>query len=73
MLRIRNLYKDVIYFTISSMKTNKFFIGSIIIVIICFLIYISFGYMVNKLGGEYLISERCQNLINACYSALQEN
>ena len=33
----------------------------------------SFGYMVNKLGGEYLISDRCQNLINACYSAIQEN
>ena len=31
----------------------------------------SFGYMVNKLGGEYLISDRCQNLINACYSAVQ--
>jgi len=30
----------------------------------------SFGYMVNKLGGEYLISERCQNLINECYSSL---
>ena len=31
---------------------------------------ISFGYMVNKLGGEYLISERCQNLINASYTSL---
>ncbi len=31
----------------------------------------SFGYMVNKLGGEYLISERCQNLINASYTSLQ--
>jgi len=30
----------------------------------------SFGYMVNKLGGEYLISERCQNLINAAYTSL---
>jgi len=30
----------------------------------------SFGYMVNKLGGEYLISERCQNLINASYTSL---
>ena len=34
---------------------------------------ISFGYMVNKLGGEYLISDRCQNLINACYSSVQGN
>ena len=33
----------------------------------------SFGYMVNKLGGEYLISDRCQNLINACYSSVQGN
>ncbi len=31
---------------------------------------ISFGYMVNKLGGEYLISARCQNLINASYTSL---
>ena len=31
----------------------------------------SFGYMVNKLGGEYLISERSQNLINECYSSLR--
>ncbi len=30
----------------------------------------SFGYMVNKLGGEYLISERCQNIINASYTSL---
>ena len=30
----------------------------------------SFGYMVNKLGGEYLISDRCQNLINASYRSL---
>ena len=30
----------------------------------------SFGYMVNKLGGEYLISERWQNLINASYTSL---
>ena len=29
--------------------------------------------MVNKLGGEYLISDRCQNLINACYSSVQGN
>ena len=33
----------------------------------------SFGYMVNKLGGEYLINDRCQNLINACYSSVQGN
>ena len=31
---------------------------------------ISFGYMVNKLGGEYLISKRCQNLIDASYTSL---
>ena len=30
----------------------------------------SFGYMVNKLGGEYLISKRCQNLIDASYTSL---
>ena len=30
----------------------------------------SFVYMVNKLGGEYLISDRCQNLINASYRSL---
>jgi len=30
----------------------------------------SFGYMVNKLGGEYLVSERCQNLIDASYTSL---
>ena len=29
-----------------------------------------FGYMVNKLGGEYLISKRCQNLIDASYTSL---
>ena len=33
----------------------------------------SFGYMVNKLGGEYLISDRCQNLINASYRSLYKN
>ena len=33
----------------------------------------SFGYMVNKLGGEYLISDRCQNLINASYRSLVKN
>ena len=33
----------------------------------------SFGYMVNKLGGEYLISDRCQNLINASYRSLFKN
>ena len=32
----------------------------------------SFGYMVNKLGGEFLISERCQNLIDGCYDALMK-
>ena len=31
---------------------------------------ISFGYLTNKLGGEYLINERAQNLINATYKAL---
>jgi len=31
----------------------------------------SFGYMVNKLGGEYLISERSQYLINECYRSLR--
>ena len=33
----------------------------------------SFGYMVNKLGGEFLVSDRCQNLINSCYSSVQGN
>jgi len=28
---------------------------------------ISFGYLTNKLGGEYLINERAQSLINATY------
>jgi CubicO group peptidase (beta-lactamase class C family) len=31
---------------------------------------ISFGYLTNKLGGEYLINERAQSLINATYKAL---
>ena len=29
---------------------------------------ISFGYLTNKLGGEYLINERAQSLINATYN-----
>ncbi len=32
----------------------------------------SFGYLVNKLGGEYLISERGQNLINASYKCIKK-
>lgn len=31
---------------------------------------ISFGYLTNKLGGEYLINDRIQTLINAVYSAM---
>ena len=31
----------------------------------------SFGYLVNKLGGEYLINERGQSLINASYNSLK--
>ena len=31
---------------------------------------ISFGYLVNKLGGEYLINERAQSLINASYKCV---
>ena len=31
---------------------------------------ISFGYLTNKLGGEYLINERAQSLINATYKVL---
>ena len=31
---------------------------------------ISFGYLTNKLGGEYLINERGQSLINATYKIL---
>jgi hypothetical protein len=31
---------------------------------------ISFGYLTNKLGGEYLINERAQSLINATYKIL---
>ncbi len=30
----------------------------------------SFGYLVNKLGGEYLISERGQSLIDASYKSI---
>ena len=30
----------------------------------------SFGYLVNRLGGEYLINERGQSLINASYSCI---
>ena len=30
----------------------------------------SFGYLVNKLGGEYLINERAQSLINASYKCV---
>ena len=30
----------------------------------------SFGYLVNKLGGEYLINERCQSLISASYNCI---
>ena len=31
----------------------------------------SFGYLVNRLGGEYLINERGQSLINASYNSLK--
>ena len=31
----------------------------------------SFGYLVNKLGGEYLINERGQGLIDSAYSCLK--
>ena len=31
---------------------------------------ISFGYLTNKLGGEYLINERAQSLINSTYETL---
>ena len=30
----------------------------------------SFGYLVNKLGGEYLINERGQSLINSSYNCI---
>ena len=30
----------------------------------------SFGYLMNKLGGEYLINERGQSLINASYNSI---
>ena len=31
---------------------------------------LAFGYLVNKLGGEYLINERGQNLINEAYKSI---
>ena len=31
----------------------------------------SFGYLVNKLGGEYLMNERGQSLINASYNSIK--
>ena len=31
----------------------------------------SFGYIVNKLGGEYLINERGQSLIDAAYNSIK--
>jgi len=31
----------------------------------------SFGYLVNKLGGEYLINERGQSLVNASYRCIK--
>ena len=32
---------------------------------------ISFGYLTNKLGGEYLINERAQSLISAVYQCIR--
>ena len=32
---------------------------------------ISFGYLTNKLGGEYLINERAQSLIDTSYKSLR--
>lgn len=32
---------------------------------------ISFGYVVNKLGGEFLISDRAQKLINTSYNSIK--
>ena len=32
---------------------------------------ISFGYLTNRLGGEYLINERAQSLIDASYKSLR--
>ena len=32
---------------------------------------ISFGYLTNKLGGEYLINNRAQSLINSTYKCLK--
>ena len=34
---------------------------------------ISFGYLTNKLGGEYLINERAQSLIDAAYKGLNKS
>ena len=31
---------------------------------------LAFGYIVNKLGGEYLINERVQNLIDEAYKSI---
>ena len=31
---------------------------------------LAFGYLVNKLGGEYLINERGQSLIDEAYKSL---
>ena len=31
---------------------------------------LAFGYLVNKLGGEFLINERGQNLIDEAYKSL---
>ena len=33
----------------------------------------SFGYLVNRLGGEYLISNRRQSLIDSAYSCLSSS
>ncbi len=33
----------------------------------------SFGYLVNKLGGEYLINERGQSLVNSSYRCIYKN
>ena len=32
---------------------------------------ISFGYLTNRLGGEYLINQRAQSLIDASYKSLR--
>ena len=31
---------------------------------------ISFGYLTNRLGGEYLINQRAQSLIDATYKSI---